>query len=191
MPTLVATPGAANANSYATLAEANAYFDERLPLPTPWVTAGDGALRALIMAARVLNAMSQPHRVIRYDGDYKYYYTNRQWTGLPTDGVQRMAWPRVGMFDANGNAIDDAVIPQALKEAQSELAGQLIIADTTLDNAAKVKGLKSVKAGSVEVSFKDMIEAHVLPDAVLNLMPPSWLTDELIEPALRAWVDIV
>jgi hypothetical protein len=95
------------------------------------------------------------------------------------------------MYDANGNPIPSDVIPQALKDAESELAGQLVMSDTTLDNAVAVGGIKSVSAGSVSVTFKDDIAAHVLPDAVSNLLPPSWLTDELVEPALSALFDVV
>jgi hypothetical protein len=95
------------------------------------------------------------------------------------------------MYDANGNPIPSDVIPQALKDAESELAGQLVMSDTTLDNAVAVGGIKSVSAGSVSVTFKDDIAAHVLPDAVTSLLPPSWLTDELVEPALSALFDVV
>jgi hypothetical protein len=191
MPTIIATVGAANANSYETQAEANTYFDERLPLPTPWVASGDAAIRALLTATRVLDAMALPHRTLRHMGQADFYYTSRQWTGTPASATQRLAWPRVGMFDANGNAIASTVIPQALKDAESELAGQLIMADTTLDNAVAVGGITSVKAGSVSVSFKENIDAHVLPDAVLNLMPPSWFTDDLVEPASSALFDVI
>lgn len=191
MPTIDASVGGSASNSYETLAEAATYYDERLPLPTPWVASGDASIRALLMATRVLDAMSFPHRTLRRGCDCNFYYTNRQWTGTPASATQRLAWPRVGMFDANGNAIPSNVIPQALKDAESELAGQLLIADTTLDNAVAVGGIKSVSAGSVSVTFKDDIAAHVLPDAVLNLMPPSWLTDELVEPAQKAEFDVI
>lgn len=191
MPTLVATPGAANANSYETLAEANTYFDERLPLPTPWVASGDSAIRALIMATRVLDAMAVPHKTLRKGCDCNYIYVSRAWTGSPASATQRLAWPRIGMFDRNGNAIPSDVIPQELKDAESELAGQLLMADTTLDNSTAVGGITSVRAGSVAVTFKDNIEAHVLPDAVLNLMPQSWFTDELVEPAERAEFNVL
>lgn len=191
MPTIIATVGGATSNSYETQAEANTYFDERLPLSTPWVASGDTAARALIMATRVLDAMNSPHRMLRKGCDCRYYYTNRQWTGAPATATQRLAWPRTGMYDNNGNLIASDVIPQALKDAESELAGQLLMADTTLDNAVAVGGIKSVSAGSVSVSFKDDIAAHVLPDAVLNLMPPSWLTDELVESATPALFDVI
>lgn len=191
MPTIDATVGGATSNSYETQAEAATYFDERLPLPTPWVASGDASARALIMATRVLDAMSVPRRTLRLDScDCRYYYTSRTWTGSPASATQRLAWPRAGMFDANGNAIPSDAIPQALKDAESELAGQLIMADTTLDNATIVGGITSVRAGSVAVTFKDSILAHVLPDAVLNLMPPSWFTDETIEPANPAFIEV-
>lgn len=191
MPTIDATVAGAASNSYETLAEANVYFDERLPLPTPWVASGDASIRALIMATRVLDMMAVPRRTLRRIGDRNFYYTSRQWTGSPATTTQRLAWPRIGMYDANGNAIASNVIPQALKDAESELAGQLLIADTTLDNAVRVGGITAVRAGSVSVSFKQDIEAHVLPDAVLNLLPPSWLTDELLEPVEPALFDVV
>lgn len=191
MPTIDASVGGPASNSYETLGEAATYFDERLPLPTPWVASGDASVRALIMSTRVLDAMSVPHRTLRKGCDCNFYYTSRQWTGLPASATQRLAWPRTGMFDRNGNAIASNVIPQELKDAESELAGQLLIQDTTLDNAVIIGGITSVRAGSVSVSFKDSIDAHVLPDAVINLMPQSWFTDELVTPAMPAEFDVV
>jgi hypothetical protein len=193
MPAIDATVGGATANSYETLAEANVYFDERLPLPTPWVASGNTSIRALLMATRVLDAMSQPHKtlVISKDNKIKYYLTASQWTGSPATTTQRLAWPRIGMFDRNGNEIPSDVIPAELKDAESELAGQLIIADSTLDNTVSVQGITSIKAGSVSLTFKEAIDAHVIPDAVRNLMPASWFTDELVTPAQRASFQVI
>jgi len=190
MPTIVATPGAVNANSYETLAEAQAYFDTRLPL-AGWDDADDQNV-LLIMGTRVLDAIARPLKVFVLLQDSKSYYrTRRQWTGAPATTTQKLAWPRTGMYDANGNAIASNVIPQDLKDALSELAGQLGASDRTLDNDVIVQGLTSVRAGSVSLTFKEMIETHVLPDAVWNLMPPSWFTDELITPAMPALFDVV
>lgn len=83
------------------------------------------------------------------------------------------------------------VIPQALKDAQSELAAGLGTTDSTLDNDVIIQGIQSVRAGSVALTFKDMIERHVLPDMVWNLMPPSWFTEEIIEQANQAEFDVV
>ena len=190
--TIVATPGSSTANSYCTQAESNAYFNARLPLVPPWEDADDPTA-ALVMATRVLDSFIQPLRIyMPGNGSMRpYYVTRRKWTGAPATPTQRLAWPRTGMFDMNGNAISDNVIPQALKDAEAELAGQLVVSDTTLDNPVLIGGIKSVQAGSVSVSFKDMIMQHVLPDVIWMLMPASWFTDEIFEPAQRFVFDVV
>lgn len=190
MPAVIdATPGAATANSYETLIEAQAYFATRLPL-AGWENADDQKV-LLIMATRVMNAMLSGHKRLERGKDGNFYITSPMWTGAPATTIQRLAWPRTGMMDRNGNAILSTVIPQDLKDAISELAGQLGNADRTLDNDVIVQGLTSVRAGSVALTFKDMIEARVLPDAVWNLMPDSWYTDEVIEPAVSSFFDVV
>lgn len=189
--TIIATAGAANANSYITEAEATAYFSSRLPLVPPWEDADDPTA-ALVMAARVLDAFAVSHKVLKFGaGTDRYYVTAREWTGAVATATQRLAWPRTGMYDRLGRAIDSGTVPQELKDAQAELAGQLVMADTTLDNAVAVGGITSVRAGSVAVSFKDMIQQHVLPDAVWLLMPASWFTDELVAPAMPAQFDVI
>lgn len=257
MPTIIATPGAANANSYETLVEAQAYFATRL-LVAGWDNADDQNV-LLIMATRVLDAFAMPGKtLVTPSSGNPYYRIRRQWTGAPASATQALAWPRTGMFDKNGNSLDFTIlsasvasptvittsrphgrttgdtvfifgsdstplidgayvvtvistttfsipvvvtvagtigsmtfIPQALKDALSELAGQLGNADRTLDNDVVVQGLTSIRAGSVSLTFKDIIESRVLPDAVWNLMPPSWFTDELIEPAWTAQFDVI
>ena len=190
MPTIDATVGGANANSYETHAEANTYFDNRIPLSPPWVASGEEAY--LITATRLLdNAFSPLKTLVRGSDGVAYYRVSRTWTGTPATATQRLAWPRVGMFDANGNAILSTVIPQDLKDAESEFAGQLLAGDRSLDNSVIVQGLTSIKAGSVSLSFKDTIMPQVVPDAVLNMMPDSWFTDELYVMANAASFDVV
>ena len=187
MATIDATVGGANANSYGTEAEALIYFDERLPLVPAWDDA-ENKPGILIMATRVLEAMFRPGRLLvrMADGNARYL-TRRTWTGSPATTTQRLAWPRTGMYDGNGNAIDDDVIPQDLKNALFEFAGQLNKGDTTLNNDVVVQGLTSLRAGSVSLSFKDGIIPQVVPDAVLALIPPSWLTDEIWESAMGSF----
>lgn len=185
MATIVATVGAADANCYETEAEADAYFDARLPLDPPWVVSGANNARALIMGTRILDAMSVARTLLRRDGrggagGTPYYITTRAWTGLPASTTQALAWPRKGMYDRLGRAIPEDVIPQELKDALSEFAGQLLGSDRTADDQVAVRGITSIRAGSVALTFKEAIEAQVLPDAVVNLMPASWFTDELI-----------
>lgn len=118
MPTLDTTIGGANANSYATLAEAESFFDARLN-SSAWLTANeDNQTRALLMAAQRLDVET--------------------WRGNRFTSTQRMAWPRFGVpkvdpvvsgyygFPAYGlNYVDQYPtdqIPQSLKDAQCELA---------------------------------------------------------------------
>lgn len=83
------------------------------------------------------------------------------------------------------------IMPQELLDATAELAGALGTTDTTLDDDVVVKGITSLRAGSVALTFKDMIERHVMPDMVWNLMPPSWFTDESYTQAVSALFDVV
>lgn len=183
-PTINATSGSSTANSYATVLEADAYFESRSALPTAWGDSESSKEALLVMATRLLDAMFRGTRILvqASGGIPAHYLVRRKWTGLPATTIQRLAWPRSGMYDQNGNAIGETIIPQDLKDALSELAGQLGIADRTLDNDVAIQGITSVRAGSVAVSFRDgTILSQVIPEAVLNLIPPSWYTEELEE----------
>lgn len=181
--TIVATPGAANANSYLTLAEAVAYFEGRATAQE-WEDA-DSQEALLVMATRVLDAVLSPGRqlILGDDCECSYYRIRPHWTGAPATEAQALAWPRTGMYNRNGFAIASTVVPQDLKNAVAELAYQLAREDRTLDNDVAVKGIRSVQAGSVSVSFKDgMIDdVRMLPQAVLYLLVPSWIADEVKE----------
>lgn len=255
-PTIDATVGGASANSYETVAEAQAYFDTRLPL-SGWDDA-DSQDVLLIMATRVLNALAQPMKTL-VAGNPPYYRVRPQWLGAPATTTQRLAWPRTGLLDLNGNPLDVNItdisvanptvittslphglttgesalifgttdstpsidgtrvvtvisttsfsipisvtvagisgkvtrIPHELKEAVAELAGQLGIADRTLDNDIIVQGISSLRAGPVSLSFNKDIMAQVIPDAVYNLMPIDWLTEELYLPANPMMFEVI
>jgi len=181
---LVVTPGAATANGYASVAEADAYSVERLEATT-W----DGAdvptkEAAIIMATRLLDAMPQA------------------WTGAAVDAIQALRWPRLGMLNRNGFPIGTTIVPQALKDAMSEFARQLIEEATRVsDNDVLNQGITSVKAGSVSVSFgqKTLEDAAanllrgnlaadpagrlMVPDLVRVMLVPSWLLPTLGQEA--------
>ena len=175
---ITATPGDSNANSYATLAEANTYHDARL-FADAWKTAESTIQEA---------ALKQATRIIN---------SSFRWTGKTVDEDQSLAWPMEGQVSRNGFQIPisgSKSIPRDLKDATSEFARQLIEADRTADNEAQKAGITSVKAGPVTTSFTDReagdrerIDAGIrrlgpdfdyiwsaIPDAVRNLLPPSW-----------------
>ena len=190
MPTLDNTVGGPSANTYVSLDEFADYIDSRIPFDPPVETSGDTAARALITATRVLDSMSVARRSLRLNhkggpSGRPYYIVSRSWTGAPATEVQALAWPRDGMYDRLGREILNSVLPRELKEATSELAAQLQAADRTLDSDIETQGITSVKAGSVALTFKDIVENKVLPDAVVHLLPPSWFTDEVIRSATQ------
>lgn len=169
-PTLVATPGDASANTYATLAEAAIYMSSRLNTTVWDASTTDQKNAALLQAARLLDSVMC-------------------WTGSPTDeDTQALTWPRTGMYNRNGGAIASNVIPQQLKDAQSELARQLQITDLMATSDISALGISEVKAGPVGVKFKSETLVNglvvslqlLLPYAVVNLLVPSWICDDWV-----------
>ena len=119
---ITATVGSATANSYVTVADADAYLDARLNA-SEWTTAtADTRARALVEAQAELQTLA--------------------WVGTRTDAVQALAWPRE--YAINPDAPSDAdldllpeptyldnEIPLRVQHAQIELAFQFVKAGTT------------------------------------------------------------
>jgi hypothetical protein len=184
---LTATPGSASADTFATLAEFETYAANRLPAVSWFATASDPRKEAALRAAcRSLEAC--------FD-----------WTGAAVDATQNLTWPRVGMVNRNGFAIPTTVIPQALKDAQCEFALQLGASDRLGNNDPLDKGITSLKAGSVALTFSDVkghqassnmpteavdVEirrkqsdlnyvSNVVPDEVRRLLVASWFNQNM------------
>lgn len=148
--TLVATAGAVTANSYATRAEADVYHQTHLYNAT-WLAADDWQREAaLIWATRLLD-----HQL--------------EWEGEKVSGMQALRWPRAGVTDRDGWAIDSATIPVFLKHATAELARYLILEDRTSERSY---GISSVTADVVTVNFDKLDAKPVLPESVLSLVRP-------------------
>lgn len=182
-PVLIATPAAVDANSYETSAEADAYFESRLPLVPPWDESDTKEIQ-LVMGTRLLDALFRGSRTLvpAQGALAAFYRIGRKWAGLPATATQRLAWPRTGLFHGNGTAVGANEIPWELKDALSELAGQLGMVDRTLDFQVATQGITSVKAGAVAVTFRDgYIASATLPQAVIDLIPPDWYTEEIVE----------
>jgi len=156
MPTVITTPGAATANSYASVVEANAYHTTHL-YAAKWTAASDATKEtALIMATRLLDNM--------YEWD--------QWR---TDDVQALEWPRTGIVARNQREflLNDE-IPIELKNATAELARLLIEKNLPATNLASAQGIESFTAGPVSFNFKDDIRIEVIPDSVYYMIPSWW-----------------
>lgn len=146
-PTLIATAGAVNANSYATVAEADTYHDAHL-YGTEWTDAETAnKIVALIWATRLLDELCD-------------------WDGNKISRDQALRWPRSDVWDRDDYEIDNTTIPQFLKNATAELARHLLIKDRLQEMDENVAGLEMVKAGPVQVDFSSMDRIDALPPSV-------------------------
>lgn len=150
-PTLIATAGASDANTYATLAQANAYHEAHVH-GEAWRTAlTETKQRALLTATRLLD-----QHVI--------------WNGTATSSSQALLWPRTGLLDAKGYTLSASAIPTFLADACAELARQILTEDRTADSDVEAKGLTSLTVGPIAMTFKSAVAGKVLPDAVWYLI---------------------
>lgn len=77
----------------------------------------------------------------------RYLNFNYVWDGYKVDADQTCQWPRYGMQDEDGNAIDVDIVHEQVKEACAYLALKVIDGDTLIEdfeNESKVKKTKDV-----------------------------------------------
>jgi len=131
---IVATPGAADANSYATEAELTSWIEQRLNNSAAVLAAtSDTKKKALINATRSLD------QLVDWEGD----------PAEPT--VQALQFPRINLEDDKGNELDSASIPERLVNATCELACNFIDGDRL--GEVSTSGIDYLKAGPVELEF--------------------------------------
>lgn len=148
------TAKSATGNSYASLAEANAYHEAR-GFNDEWTSASDVQKNAaLAWATRLLERL-----------EYK---------GSISTLTQALRWPRLGVFDLDLREYDRNSVPQCVKDAQAELALTLLKEDRTEDQGAV--GISEVKVGPLDVKFNTSpgisTRTELLPAAVKELLRP-------------------
>jgi len=148
--TLIATPGASNANTYATLNEAEDYIETRLHTDN-WDDATDNDREAgLLMATALLD------RLCNWDGD-------------KASDTQALRWPRSFIYTPDGNTVDSATIPQFLKDATAEFALHLLGSDLTETISRDLEGFKQIEVGSLNLVLDTEGGAYkkaIMPDSV-------------------------
>lgn len=148
---IIATAGAANANSYITLAEAQAYADSDID-SSQWDTASvDQRTRALITATRNLDLIG--------------------YVGTRSTTTQALAWPRKD-FKTTEKTYADNAIPAEIKLAQWELT-KALLADIVI--AGAVAGSTPIIPGLPNTGLKriklDVMEIEWKPDAQTTITP--------------------
>ena len=128
--------GVALANSYLTVAEADAYHDDRGH--TTW-TGTDAVKQAALIAAT------------------DYIETNYRWgTGYKASDDQGLSWPRSSAIDRHGYSFDVDEVPVEVKNACAYLALEALSA--TLGGPLG-RTQKKVKVDVIEVEYDDSAKA--------------------------------
>jgi hypothetical protein len=134
--------GKVDANSYATAADGDAYFDGHL-YATAWTAASTGNKeKALVFATRLIDSQ------IQFNG---YRVHNQQALQWPRE---RCPDPDMGLITISilvpflGTFVDADVVPKAISDATCEMARELLIADRTA--APPGEGIASVHTGHTD-----------------------------------------
>lgn len=141
------TPGASDADTMASLAEALDHITTLTAAQSKgWPTDVPSQEAALKQAARKMNAL-----------DYKGQR-------VASEEAQPMPFPREGIYDRSGFAVPSDVIPMAVKRAQIELSIWLWLKNRNTDSAPS-----RLKVGSLEIEGQT---TKAFPDHVLAYLAP-------------------
>ena len=137
-------------NSYVTVAEADAYFSERINVAV-WTEASSAIKgQALVTATQVLD--------------------EQRWIGTATSEDQALAFPRSGeYFDPRLGAsvyLQEAV-PQRILNATCEMALHLLLNSSLLEDTG---GVSSLNVGPIQLT--SIKKANLLPRAVKSSVTP-------------------
>lgn len=132
---MVSTPATGTSgNSYATIAEADSYLEDSIDAGLNWVSVDpDSKARALITATRLLD--------------------NQCWVGTKTASSNTLEWPRTGVTDADGNAVDENTVPDQIVNGTIRLAYELSQDPTLASQQNTGSNDKKYVAGSVSIEF--------------------------------------
>ena len=149
-PELNPTPGAPDANSYVSLAEAVAYAASTTgPAAAAWLDLSpDKQAQSLITAARRLDEEDYAGRKAKYS--------------------QALQWPRVGARDEDGRPIPSSTVPRVVRAAQIEIAMSYGEGDPY--GGGELDGYSAVKVGPISIDLRDGAKPGALPDQVRRLL---------------------
>lgn len=152
-----ATLSGASANSYVTLAGANAYF-ETVPDSSTWTNKTDDQKnRALISATRWIDGLS--------------FYGDRCTT------TQALKWPR-DEYTVDGIDLSCSLIPEPIKVATYELARALANDTDAITGTTGTSGIyDQVELGELKVKYNKSSQASGVINNVFDVYP--WLQSYL------------
>jgi hypothetical protein len=146
--------GRNDANSYASVADADAYHDGHLYAAAWTAASGANKEKALVMATRLIDSQFQ-------------------FDGVRAKETQALQWPREGCHDPdadgwNGGTVADNVVPKGVVEATCEMARELLIADRTAAHAGE--GLKYHNVGTEQTGYDKSDTRPVISDVAQAML---------------------
>lgn len=141
---------ASNANSYVTLSNANAYHELSLHAANWNDTTTERREQALVTATRMID--------------------RQNWKGQKTDPAQPLAWPRTGVTRNDGSTVDPNTLPPELILATYELALALLDNVAVQSQGDTGSNIKSLGAGSAQLSFFRPTTGTRFPTIIQELM---------------------
>ena len=155
--TIDATLQGTTANSYVTLAEADAYF-ETTPDDSTWADKTDDQKNRSIISAT------------RFIDDFEFY-------GDRCTTTQALKWPREN-YKVDGVKLTCTLIPDEVKVATLELARALANNPTALTGSKGTDGTyEEVKLGDLEVKYNTDSQNPGMVNTILDVFP--WVTTYL------------
>ena len=138
-------------NSYVDVAEADAYFEDRLDVSAWTAATPELKAQALVTATRILDDIS--------------------WVGTAISEDQSLAFPRNGKyFDPRAGSViilDPTITPKRIVTSTIELAYHLLNNDGLLDNTGSVL---DISVGPISLSR--VMAPSTMPRMVKNLIKP-------------------
>jgi hypothetical protein len=148
------TPLDPDANSYASVAEADDYLLNRRGIQTAaWATLTTTQKEeSLIWATQILDSICE-------------------WAGAPRTFSQGLRWPRTGVrrkFDLDW--LDPDSFPDILKDATAELAFSLQSSDRTKEPDLLGLGIASARVGVISVKLDAAMIRNIVPPMVVMML---------------------
>ena len=154
--------GLANANSYASVADGDAYHDGHL-YATAWTAADENKKStALAMATRLIDAEYQ------FNGGRSLDSQSLQWPRTNCPDPDKSPTLALTSLRLNDSFVQFDHVPKAVVEATCELARELIIADRTA--APPGEGLSFQNVGSTQTGYNKADTRPIIPAVVQALL---------------------
>lgn len=155
--------GMADANTYAWVADGDAYHDGHL-YAAAWTGATvDSKGKALVMATRTIDAL------FRFNGAKREATQALQWPRIECRDPDSESGTMAGLFLAKWGFLDETKVPPVVVQATCEFARELLEADRT-DNPMG-EGLKSLQiTGALRIDFDPKDRQPPIPRLVQTLL---------------------